>query len=284
MGPPPCETLHLVTESKPELYSAHYAEWFKDPDVIAAYPSRPRYAETAFTLLAELAVDQPRRVLDIGCGTGDIARRLAPLVDSVDAVDFSSGMIEIGRRLPGGDAANLRWTLSPVETFPLESQYALVTAGESLHWMDWSVVMPRFWQALSPNGVVAMINRDWEGPTAVRERIRPVLMRYSPVPWQNVSLLAELEERGLFRQVGSKQFEPQVWQPTIDEYLESRHSQRSFARTLMGAEAAAAFDKDMRATLDALCAEGIVTRVGERLQLPVTTTVVWGRPAARPTA
>jgi hypothetical protein len=25
---------------KPELYSSYYAEWFKDPDVIAAYPSR----------------------------------------------------------------------------------------------------------------------------------------------------------------------------------------------------------------------------------------------------
>jgi len=31
-------------QPKPELYSSHYAEWFKDSDVIAAYPSRPPYA------------------------------------------------------------------------------------------------------------------------------------------------------------------------------------------------------------------------------------------------
>jgi SAM-dependent methyltransferase len=75
---------------KPELYNSHYAEWFKDPDVIAAYPSRPPYARAAIEFLSELITDRPRRVLDIGCGTGDIARRLAPLVDRVDAVDFSA--------------------------------------------------------------------------------------------------------------------------------------------------------------------------------------------------
>ena len=105
-------------QPKPELYSASYAEWFKDPRVIAAYPARPPYAHGAIELLSDLAIDRPRRVLDIGCGPGDIARRLAPLVDHLDAVDFSAGMIELGRRLPGGDAANLSWVLAAVEDAP----------------------------------------------------------------------------------------------------------------------------------------------------------------------
>src|SRR5438034_129320 len=95
--------------SKPELYSSYYAESFKDPDVIAAYPSRPAYADAAIQFLSELITHDPRRVLDIGCGTGDIARPLAPLVDHVDAVDFSAGMITTGQELPGGAASNLRW-------------------------------------------------------------------------------------------------------------------------------------------------------------------------------
>ena len=75
-----------MSEAKPELYSSEYATWFKDPLVVAAYPSRPPYSEATIQLLARLAVDAPRRVLDVGCGPGDLARRLAPLVEHVEPV------------------------------------------------------------------------------------------------------------------------------------------------------------------------------------------------------
>src|SRR5262245_12462387 len=107
-------------QPKPELYSSHYAEWFKDSDVVAAYPSRPPYARAAIEFLSELATDDSRRILDIGCGPGDIARPLASLVDHIDAVDFSAGMIEVGRALPGGATSNIRWIIGKVEDAPLD--------------------------------------------------------------------------------------------------------------------------------------------------------------------
>src|SRR5215468_8532737 len=94
---------------KPPTWSGEYGAWFKDPGVVAAYHRRPPYPAEVFELLAALAVDDPRAVLDVGAGTGDVARRLAPLVARVDAVDFSPGMIEKGKTLPGGDHPNLRW-------------------------------------------------------------------------------------------------------------------------------------------------------------------------------
>src|SRR5712691_5653024 len=97
-------------QAKPSHLSGDYGAWFKDPLIVAAYPSRPAYPAAAIQVLADLVVDSPRVVLDVGCGTGDLARRLAPLVARVDAVDFSPAMIEQGRRQSGGDAANLRWT------------------------------------------------------------------------------------------------------------------------------------------------------------------------------
>jgi hypothetical protein len=48
----------------------------------------------------------------------------------------------------------------------------------------------------------------------------------------------------------------------------------------MGAERADAFDADTRAVLDQLCADGILQRVADRLQLSVETTVTWGHPLA----
>jgi len=266
---------------KPELYSSEYATWFKDPQVVAAYPTRPPYAHAAIEFLAQLAVDNPRRVLDVGCGPGDIARRLAPLVEHVDAVDFSEGMVATGRLLPGGNATNLRWLVGAVEAAALEPPYTLVTAGESLHWMEWDIVLPRFARALTPNGVVAIVGRNWEGPTAVRSRMQPVLMRHANVRvWQRVDLVEELSTRRLFSQLGSMQFGAEAWLPTLDEYIECRHSQRSFSRAHMGRQAAAAFDADTREALAELCADGTVRLEADRLQLSVESSVTWGRPLA----
>ncbi|MBV9544223.1 MAG: class I SAM-dependent methyltransferase [Chloroflexi bacterium] len=232
--------------------------------------------------LGELATDQPRRVLDIGCGTGDIARRLAPLVEQVDAVDFSAGMIEAGRQLPGGAASNVRWIIGAVEDVQLEPPYALVTAGESLHWMDWQIALPRLADMLAPNGCVAIVGRDFGGPAAVRARIQPVLMRHSMVPWQEVDLLSELQQRDLFTLVGTRRFGPELWQPTVEDYLECRHSQRSFARSAMGEVAARAFDDELRRVLAELRGDGEIQCVSDRLQLRVETTLAWGRPHGTP--
>jgi 2-polyprenyl-3-methyl-5-hydroxy-6-metoxy-1,4-benzoquinol methylase len=75
-----------------------------------------------------LIADGPRTVLDIGTGTGAVARPLAPLVERVHAVDWSAAMIEEGRQLPGGDHPNLIWSVGPAETVALAPPYGLVTA------------------------------------------------------------------------------------------------------------------------------------------------------------
>jgi len=269
----------MDTEPKPSHLSGDYGAWFKDPLIAAAYPARPPYPEAAIQLLAGLAVDAPRAVLDVGCGTGDIARHLAPLVERVDAVDFSTAMVERGQQLPGGQAENLHWILRALEEVPLAASYALVTAGESLHWMDWPVVLPRFAELLTPNGVLAIIERDWEHVASMRERLLPIVERYSPVrDYVQYDMVAGLEQRGLFIRLRRQRTVPEPWLPTVDEYLECRHSQRGLSRTHMGPEAASAFDSAIRVALDELCQQGEVNQRDGRLQLTVDATVTWGKP------
>lgn len=123
---------------KPKHLSRTYAEQFQEHSVVAAYVHRPPIPSPVFDKLLELLVDTPQAVLDAGCGMGAVARSLAPLVDRVDAVDFSSAMIEAGRQLPNGDRPNVRWIEGRIETVPLDPPYALIVAAGSLHWMDWS--------------------------------------------------------------------------------------------------------------------------------------------------
>jgi ubiquinone/menaquinone biosynthesis C-methylase UbiE len=134
---------------KPSHLGLKYAEQFKDLSLVEVYHYRRPYPDEAINKLVALVTDEPRTILDVGCGTGDLARRLVNQVDRVDAVDFSAPMIEKGRMLPGGDHPRLNWIYGRVEEITLQPPYALITAGESLHWMAWEIVLPRFQRILT---------------------------------------------------------------------------------------------------------------------------------------
>jgi SAM-dependent methyltransferase len=273
--------LELV-ESKPAQWGAEYGAGFTDVGVAAAYRYRPPYPQQAIQVLIDLAKVAPRTVLDVGCGTGDLARRLAGQVDRVDAVDASEAMLAVGRQLPGGDHPRLRWQLAAVETARLTPPYALVMAGESLHWMDWPVVCARFDGVLTSGGVLAVVERDWDGPPVLAARLRPIFAQYSSVrDFRPLDVVAEIERRGLFTRLGERRCGPQAWRPTVDEYLECRHSQRGFSRAHMGGSSASAFDQTVRDLFDELARAGEIRYVGDRLDLTVTARVVWGRPHAQ---
>lgn len=80
-----------------------------------AYRHRPAYPPETFTILAGLISGESRRVLDVGAGTGNIARPLVEYVEQIDAVDFSHEMLEQGKRLPNGDHPRLRWLHGRIE-------------------------------------------------------------------------------------------------------------------------------------------------------------------------
>lgn len=256
--------------ARPAHLTTEVAEVFQDEQVAAVYHRRPPYPDEAIDLLVELARGGP--VLDLGCGPGDLARRVAPRVERVDAVDFSEAMVARGKQLPGGDHPGISWQVAPAETAELRGPYALATAGESLHWMDWDVVLPRLGTTL------AIVERDW-GTSVPTEALLPLWRQYSSVKnYQPYNLVEELTKRDLFTLEGQRQCALEPWRPTIEEYLDARHSQSGFSRTHMGEESAAAFDRAVTETLERLIASGEVKTAGDRLELEAGAQVSWGTP------
>ena len=261
-----------TTIPKPSHLGPAYAEQFADPAIVAAYHHRPPYPVQLFTVLSDLVIGQPRAVLDLGCGTGDIARPMAAVVDAVDAVDCSQGMIERGRGLPGGDRANLAWILGYTEEVRLpRASYGLATAGESLHWMEWDRLLPRLNELLVPGAYLALVSRT-ETPTPWRDDLLTLIRRYTTNrDYQPYSLVAELEKRGLFAQRGVERLDPLRFQQSIESYIESIHSRNGFSRDRMTHEAAVAFDEQAGRLVSTHCPSGYV-------QLDVVGSVTWGRP------
>jgi SAM-dependent methyltransferase len=106
-------------------------------------------------LLLDQLPQHCRRVLDVGCGAGSFATRLARRVEQVDAVDRSPAMIEIARqRTPD----NVNCILADVLTDPLRGgDYDAIFSISALHHMPLQDALPRFAALLRPGGVLAAI-------------------------------------------------------------------------------------------------------------------------------
>jgi SAM-dependent methyltransferase len=257
-------------QPKPEDFSRAYAEAFKDRRVVDVYRHRPPYPDEVFDILASLITDEPRAVLDVGAGSGDIARRVVDFAERVDAVDFSQHMIERGKRLHNGDHPALHWIYGKVEEVSLTPPYALITAGSSIHWTEWEVAFPRFRSMLTPNGYLALIYRNTL-PMPWSDEFRKLRAQSSRRGSRGFGVIEELEKRGLFHKLGEKETAPVPFTQSVDDFIEGLHSRSGLARERMGEQEAAAFDEQVRELLLRYHSDGV-------LPLQVVGTVTWGKP------
>jgi len=256
---------------KPAAWSKDRAESFLDEDAVHAYRHRAPYPDEVFSILAGLITETPRVVLDVGCGSGAVARYLTPLVDRVDAVDPSAAMIAAGRKLPGGDHPRLRWIADRAEDAPLQPPYAQIVAGMSLHWLDWEVALPRFARILTPHGFLVVLYNSF-GEVPWKEELRALrheVRNYDyPRPLEAVD---ELEKDGLFQRCGAKETTPIAFRQTVADYVEQHHSRSDMARVKIGVEGADRFDAELRRILAKYVH-------GDEIALETTARVVWGKP------
>lgn len=256
---------------KPIHLGPEYGAQFGDESVVAAYHFRPPYPAETFEILGRLLPPGPRVVLDAGCGSGDLTIPLLGIAERVDAVDPSAAMLAAGRVRPGGDDSHLRWIAGTMEDASLDGPYALITTGESLHWMDWPVVMPRFLELLAPGAYLAVVNRV-EEPNPWAAGLQHLIDQYSTNrDYQPYDLIQELTQRGLLRVAGSQRTSFEPFTQSIEDYIESIHSRNGFSRDRMTIEAAAAFDCAVRTLLQPYA-------IGDMLTLHVGGSVVSGLP------
>ena len=256
---------------RPESHGQQYAVRFQHQSVVDRYHLRPTYPPETFELLNALLVDEPRAVLDVGCGTGNIARPLAEYADRIDAVDWSLPMLERARELPGGDSPKIRWLHGRTEEVETQPPYALITAGESLHWMDWGVVLPRFARLLTPNGMLAIVGFE-ENQDPWHEGYVQIVRRYSTNPtYVPFDWVAELEKYQLFQKRGDRKTAPVSVQQTTQDYVAAQHARSALSLESMTAEQAARFDTEMQALLASYAQEGLLT-------LTVVGWITWGKP------
>jgi len=257
---------------KPAHLAPKYGAQFRDKGVVDAYSTRPPYPTEVFDILVGLIPAEPRTVLELGCGTGDIARQLAPRVARLDAVDPSPAMVERGKVLADGQHPHLRWICQSAEDFAYDSHYALVIAAESLHWMDWYTVLPKIGGALSAHGRLAIILGRGLQPVPWERELGPLIGAYSTnKEYQPYDLLQELATRHLFTVEQHVQTVPIPFTQPVHDYIESFHSRNGLSRERMGSTASA-FDERLQALISRHTQQ-------DRLSFELVAELAWGMPA-----
>jgi len=95
------------------------------------------------------------RVLDLGCGPGQLAVAFAAFAAEVLAVDPAPEMLRLARQAAGG--APIRFLQgSSYDLGPPFGRFDLVVMGRSFHWMDRAETLRRLDRLIEPGGAVAL--------------------------------------------------------------------------------------------------------------------------------
>lgn len=130
---------------------------FDEPRLAAVYdpldPDRSDLDEYEAILVHELGAT---RVLDIGCGTGTLAVRLAARGLEVTGVDPAAASVEVARGKPGADAVT--WVVGTVADLPpVQVDAVTMTANVAqvfLEDAEWDAVLTAARDALRPGGTL----------------------------------------------------------------------------------------------------------------------------------
>ncbi|MGD9478531.1 class I SAM-dependent methyltransferase [Shinella sp. G-2] len=127
-------------------------------------PEGPEFDAWAAAIRDHLG-PEPRRVLELACGTGEVTRLLLSLGHSVTALDFSEAMLAVARRKHAG-APGLHFLLADAENpmEPDESYDAIVCRH-----LVWTLTAPteafaQWFRILKPGGTLLFFDGNWATP------------------------------------------------------------------------------------------------------------------------
>jgi SAM-dependent methyltransferase len=140
--------------------------------------ARPGYPPEAVTDLLRLCrVDRPSRILEIGCGTGQLTRDLVATEAQIICLEPGSSLADVAR-------ANLtRWPKARVvttgfEDFEAATSFDVVVSATAFHWIDPNLSYAKAAELLSKGGWLALVtNTHSRGGTHTDEKIAEPIRR-----------------------------------------------------------------------------------------------------------
>ncbi len=212
----------------------------------------------------QLRLDETGSLVDLGAGTGQVARALRPCFADVIAIDAEPDMVEYGRARSARDGDGIEWRLGRAEDFDFPAgSVDVVASGNAFHRFDRPVVAKNAAAWLRPNGAMvvmwsnAFADPAWVEGGQLRAEVSRVLDEWQrrsgasarvPAGWERHDYpdAVVLREAGFPDVVECEVRLRHTW--TVESIIGFLRGTSAYSRSAMG-DFHDAFEADMRQTL-----------------------------------
>jgi SAM-dependent methyltransferase len=217
-----------------------------------------------------------QRLLDLGSGTGTLARGFARRGAVVTAIDVSSEMLAQAADLDAEAGVHVAKVVAPAEATGLPpGAFDVVTAGQCWHWFDRAAAAAEARRLLVAGGALAIAHFDWVSlaPGDLVDAMEKLIARHNPAqpaphfrfgggvgvygPW-----LADVAAAG-FRDIETFSFD--VAAPYSQEAWRGRVRASQGVGAMLAPDAVAVFDREHAALIEAIAGAGSPLAVPHRV-------------------
>lgn len=160
-----------------------------------------------FDLMAQVRLERPRRVVDLGCGAGNLTRTLADRWPDAHVLGIDNSAEMLHQAATVSAPGRLKFVRADAGAWSPDGPIDLVVSNAALHWVeDHAALIPRLAAMLAPGGVLAvqMPNRFADTPAQAAIEATSADPRWAnalagvglnrrsvrPLPWYVRTLLA----------------------------------------------------------------------------------------------
>jgi len=156
-------------------------DWGKTSGDYAAY--RPGPPDSFYQRLVGLGVGLPgQRILDLGTGTGAVARRYARQGAQVCGIDVSSEQIDMARHLAVREGWKVDFRIAPAVRIPFpDGSFEVVTAHQAWLYFNAEQTIEEVRRLLVPGGLLVTSHHSWlPRLDPIARRSEALVLKYNP--------------------------------------------------------------------------------------------------------
>ena len=161
--------------------SGNTIDWGKTSNDYSRY--RSEMPDSFFRKLREHGIGKEKqKILDLGAGTGNLAREFSRNSSIVSGIDISEEQILVAQKLMHEQDLNIDFRVSSAECLPFsDDSFDCATANQCFHYFETKKALAEIKRVLKSNGLLMLSNYSWlPRIDAVARESEKLVLKYNP--------------------------------------------------------------------------------------------------------